>query len=73
MIWWIVRIKEPMLGIQDGNLQVMLNEEGNPVTYLSPASAVSWAESKGLSLDDPNICIVNRSTHEVYNDRVSSV
>ena len=46
MIWWIVRIKEPMLGMQDGNLQVMLNEEGNPVAFLSPESAIPWAESK---------------------------
>ena len=70
MIWWIVKVKEPLMGVMDGNVQVMLNEDDTePIAFLSPESAVSWAESVDFNLDDPSIYIVDRDTREVYDGR----
>ena len=65
MIWWIVKLREPKLGLLDGNVQVMLKEDNKtPLTYLSAESAYVWAESVGLYIDNINIFVINRETKE---------
>ena len=65
MIWWIVKLKEPKLGLLDGNVQLMLKEDNKtPLTYLSAESAYAWAESVGLYIDNINIFVINRETKE---------
>jgi len=65
MIWWIVKLKEPKLGLLDGNVQLMLKEDNKtPLTYLSSESAYAWAESVGLYIDNINIFVINRETKE---------
>ena len=65
MIWWIVKLKEPRLGLVDGNVQVMLKEDNKtPLTYLSAESAYTWAESVGLYIDNINTFVINKKTRE---------
>ena len=65
MIWWIVKLKEPKLGLLDGNVQLMLKEDNKtPLTYLSAESAYACAESVGLYIDNINIFVINRETKE---------
>ena len=65
MIWWIVKLREPKLGLLDGNLQVMLKEDNKtPLTYLSAESAYVWAESVGLYIDNINTFVINKKTRE---------
>ena len=65
MILWIGRLKEPKLGLLDGNVQLMLKEDNKtPLTYLTAESAYAWAESVGLYIDNINIFVINRETKE---------
>lgn len=66
IVWWIVNLREPLYGLQDGNVQVMLSEDTQiPVPFLSPASAYAWAESEGLDIDNRNTFVVNKDTREI--------
>ena len=49
MIWYIVQVKEPALGVINNNVQVLLAEDSkNPISFFSPESAYAWAESVGF-------------------------
>ena len=64
MIWWIVRLKDPRLGLADGNVQLMLNENKTPKAFLSPESAYTWAEMEGLPIDNYYVHVIDRETKE---------
>lgn len=66
MIWYIVQVKERSLGVVDNNVQVLLSEDSKtPMTFLSPESAHTWAESVGFLVDNVHTFVIDRNTQEV--------
>ena len=67
-VWWIVKFKNPQLGFVDGNVQLMLNEDGSPKGFLSPESAYVWAESESFPIDNQQTFVMGRDTKEFFRD-----
>jgi len=66
MIWYIVQVKEPALGVVNNNVQVLLAEDSkNPISFFSPESAYAWAESVGFLIDNLHTFVIDRDTQEV--------
>ena len=66
-VWWIIQFKTPELGFVDGNVQLMLNDDGSQKAFLSPESAYSWAESERFLIDHQRTFVMGKETKELIN------
>ena len=64
-VWWIVRFKNSQLGFVDGNVQLMLKEDGSPLGFLSPETAYTWAESERFLIDHQQTFVMGKQTKEL--------